>query len=68
MTQYDEIFHDWLSQQDADGITRFKRFTGYLTDTEKDLAYHLMQIAFVAGYVRGNGLIGGGANAYTTNP
>ena len=67
MKQYDEIFHAWLEEQDSDGITRFKRFTGYLSDVEKDLAYHLLQIAFVAGYVRGSGLIGGGANAQARN-
>ena len=59
MKHYDVVFHKWLNEPDNSGTTRFCRFTGYLTDVEKDLAYHLLQIAFVAGYVRGNGLIGG---------
>ena len=60
MKEHDAAFHTWLNQQNSDGVTLFKRCTGYLTDSEKDLAYALMQLAFTAGYVRGKGLLGGG--------
>lgn len=64
MKEHDQAFHIWLNEKDADLVTRFMRCTGYLTDTEKDLAYALMQLAFTSGYVRGKGLLGGGNAAY----
>jgi hypothetical protein len=59
MKEHDIKFHEWLNETDKDSVTRFKRCTGYLDDTEKKLSYELLRLGFMAGFARGRGLIGG---------
>lgn len=66
MKQHDIEFHAWLNETDKDSLSRFKRCTGYLDDTEKKLAYELLHLGFISGFARGKGLIGG-SGAATTN-
>jgi hypothetical protein len=57
--EHDVEFHKWLNETDADSVSRFRRCTGYLDETEKKLAYELLHLGFMSGYARGKGLIGG---------
>jgi hypothetical protein len=52
-------FESWLKEKDTKGVSRYEQCTAYLTSSEKEYAFALMRLAFVAGYVRGKGLVGG---------
>jgi hypothetical protein len=52
-------FESWLAEKDTKGVSRYEQCTAYLTDSEKDYARALMRLAFISGYVRGTGLLGG---------